>query len=101
MALTAIDTGTYSQHPVNAMMASAFLRRAQQVCPYLIGSQPGQLSVNGGTATIKWRRFEQETPTTTALTDVTTAAYGNGRSSDPPTNTDVTAAVAKYGQFYI
>src|SRR6185369_4418149 len=101
MALTAIDTGTYSPHPVNALMESAFLRRAQQVCPYLIGSQPGQLAFNAGTATIKWRRFEQETPTTTALSEITTAAYGNSRSSDTPTNTDVTAAVAKYGQFYI
>jgi len=82
-------------------MESAFLRRAQQVCPYLIGSQPGQLAFNAGTATIKWRRFEQETPTTTALSEITTAAYGNSRSSDTPTNTDVTAAVAKYGQFYI
>lgn len=101
MALTAIDTGTYSPHPVNAIMEQAFLRRAQQVCPYLIGSQPGQLAMNGGTATIKWRRFEQETPTTSALSEITTASYGNGRSSDTPTNTDVTALVAKYGQFYI
>lgn len=101
MALTAIDTGTYSPHPVNAMFEQAFLRRAQQVCPYFYGTQPGTMVKNGGTATMKWRRFEQETPTTTALTEITTASYGNGRSSDTPTNTDVTALVAKYGQFYI
>lgn len=101
MALTAIDTGTYSPHPINAIFQQQFLRRAQQTCPYLLGSQPGQLAMNGGTATVKWRRFEQETPTTTALTEITTAAYMGGRSSDTPTNTDVTAAVAKYGQFYI
>lgn len=101
MALTAIDTGTYSPHPVNALMEQAFLRRAQQVCPYLMGSQPGTMAFNAGTATIKWRRFEQVTPTTTALTEITTASYGNGRSSITPTNTDVSAAVAKYGQFFI
>src|SRR5512139_773783 len=101
MALTAVDTGTYSPHPVNAIMEQQFLRLAQQVCPYLIGSQPGTITQNGGSATVKWRRFEQETPTTTALSEVTTAAYGQGRSSDTPTNTDVTALVAKYGQFYI
>ena len=101
MALTAIDTGTYSPHPVNAIFQQQFLRRAQQVCPYLIGSQPGQLAFNGGTATVKWRRFEQETPSTSALSEITTAAYMGGRTSDTPTNTDVTALVAKYGQFYI
>jgi N4-gp56 family major capsid protein len=101
MALTAIDTGTYSPHPVNALFEQAFLRRAQQMCPYFYGTQPGTMVKNSGTATIKWRRFEQETPTTSALTQITTASYGNGRSSDTPTNTDVTALVAKYGQFYI
>lgn len=101
MALTAIDTGTYSQHPVNALFEQEFLRRAQQLCPYFMGTQPGQMMKNGGTATLKWRRFEQATPTTTALTEITTASYGNGRSSITPTNTDVTALSAKYGQFYI
>lgn len=101
MALTTSDTGTYSQHPVNALFEQQFLRRAQQVCPYFLGTQPGQMSKNAGTATLKWRRFEQETPTTTALTEITTASYGNGRSTDTPTNTDVTAVIAKYGQFYM
>ena len=101
MALTAVDTGTYSPHPVNALFEQEFLRRAQQVCPYFMGTQPASMAKNAGTATAKWRRFEQETPTTTALSEITTAAYGNGRSSDTPTNTDVTALMAKYGQFYI
>lgn len=101
MPLTAIDTGTYSAHPVNALFEQQFLRRAQQLCPYFMGTQPGTMVKNGGTATLKWRRFEQATPTTTALTEITTASYGNGRSSITPTNTDVTALVAKYGQFYI
>ena len=99
MALTTIDTGTYSPHPVNAVLEQVFLRRAQQLCPYLIGSKPGSLQQNGGTATIKWQRYAQVTPTTTALTEVTTAAYGQGRSSVTSTPTAVTAAVAKYGQF--
>lgn len=101
MALTAIDTGTYSPHPVNALFEQSFLRRAQQVCPYFAGTQPGQLENNAGTATLKWRRFEQETPTTSALSEITTAAFMGGRNADTPTNTDVTALVAKYGQFYI
>lgn len=99
MALTAIDTGTYSPHPINAILEQTFLRRAQQVCPYLIGSKPGTMQQNGGTATIKWQRYAQVTPTTTALTEVTTVAYGQGRSSVTSTPTAVTALVAKYGQF--
>jgi hypothetical protein len=63
---------------------------------------PGQINKQMGTSTIKWRRIEQETPSTTALTELTTtASYMQGRDADVPTFTDVTATVAKYGQFYI
>jgi N4-gp56 family major capsid protein len=67
-----------------------------------MGTMPGTLNKQMGTSTIKWRRIEQETPSTTALTELTgTAAYLQGRSADTPTFTDVTATVSKYGQFYI
>lgn len=102
MALTISATDVEVQKPVNAVFEQTFLRRAQQNCPYFAGTVPGDLIKNGGSATIKWRRFEQATPSTSALTELTTtSSYGMGRSSDVPTFTDVTAAVAKYGQFYI
>lgn len=102
MALTVTATDTELQKPVNVVFEQTFLRRAQQTCPYFAGTMPGQINKQAGTSTIKWRRIEQETPSTTALTEITgTAAFGMGRSSDTPSFTDVTATVAKYGQFYI
>ena len=102
MALTITATDVELQKPVNAVFEQTFLRRAQQNCPYFTGTVAGQLSKQMGTSTIKWRRIEQQTPSTTALTELTTTAtYMQGRNSDTPSFTDVTATVAKYGQFYI
>lgn len=102
MALTITATDTELQLPVNAVFEQTFLRRAQQNCPYFTGTTPGDLTKQMGTSTIKWRRIEQETPSTTALTELTsTAQYMQNRSVDTPTFTDVTATVSKYGQFYI
>jgi N4-gp56 family major capsid protein len=102
MALTIAATDVEVQKPVNAVFEQQFLRRAQQNCPYFAGTVPGSLMKQGGSATIKWRRIEQLTPSTTALSELTTTAtYMMGRSSDVPSFTDVTAAVAKYGQFFI
>jgi hypothetical protein len=41
MALTVSDT-TVLVKPVNAVFEQTFLRRAQQVCPYFIGTVPGR-----------------------------------------------------------
>lgn len=102
MALTITATDTELQKPVNVAFTEAFLRRASQKLPYFIGSQPGVMNMQAGTSTIKWRRIEQETPTTTALSELTgDASYMQGHTPDTPTFSDVTATVAKYGQFYI
>lgn len=100
--LTITATDSELQKPVNVVFEQTFLRRAQQVCPYFIGSQAGNLNRQQGTSTIKWRRIEQETPSTATLSELTTtASYMQGHTSDTPSFTDVTATVAKYGQFYI
>lgn len=102
MAQTITATDTELQKPVNVIFEQTFLRRAQQVCPYFAGTMPGEITKQSGTSTIKWRRIEQETPTTTALSELTTTStYMQGRDADTPTFTDVTATVGKYGQFYI
>ena len=102
MAQTITATDVELQKPVNVVFQQTFLRRAQQVCPYFAGTMPGTLNKQMGTSTIKWRRIEQETPSTSALTELTgTASYMQGRDADTPSFTDVTATVAKYGQFYI
>lgn len=102
MAQTITATDVELTKPVNVVFQQTFLRRAQQVLPYFAGTVPGSLTKQRGTSTIKWRRIEQETPTTTAITELTgTASFMMGRDSDTPTFTDVTATVSKYGQFYI
>lgn len=102
MAQTISATDVELQKPVNAVFQQTFLRRAQQVCPYFTGTQPGQLSKQQGAATVKWRRIEQLAPSVTALTELTTtASFMMARDSVTPTFTDVLATVSKYGQFYI
>lgn len=102
MASTITATDVELQKPVNVVFNQTFLRRAQQNCPYFAGSMPGQINKMQGTSTIKWRRIEQETPSTAALTELTgTAAFMMGRDADTPTFTDVLATLSKYGQYYI
>lgn len=100
--MTTITDTPILQKPVNAVFNQIFLRRAQQNCPYFTGTMPGSLITQGGSDVIKWRRIEQETPTVSALTELTTtSSWMQGRTADTPTITDVTATMAKYGQFYI
>lgn len=95
-------TDTELQKPINAIFQNTFLRNAKARAPYFMGTQPGTLVQNGNTSTIKWRRIENLTPTTTALAELTgTASYMQGRTASVASFTDVTATVAKYGQFYI
>lgn len=109
MALTVSATDTEVQKPVNVVYQQTLLRNARVLAPYFIGTNKGELSEGSGTSTIKWRRFNTSkdnasgiAPTTTALSEITgTAAYGMGRSSDTVHFTDVTATLAKYGQFFI
>src|SRR5712671_4241195 len=58
MALTLTDDATILTKPINAVFQQTFLRRAQQVCPYFTGTQPGTLTKQAGTSTIKWRCIE-------------------------------------------
>jgi N4-gp56 family major capsid protein len=76
------------------------LSAARKRLPYFNGTLPGTLEKAQGAASVKWRRIENLTAVTTALTEsteATTPAFGNGRNSVRPTITDVTVAIAKYG----
>ncbi|MFQ5623743.1 MAG: N4-gp56 family major capsid protein [Paracoccaceae bacterium] len=102
MATTISATDSELQKPVNTVFSQLFLRRAQQNCPYFVGTMPGQINRRRGTSTITWRRVDQLTPTTSALSELTTtASYMQGRSSVTASTTEVSATVSKYGQFYI
>lgn len=95
-------TDTELQKPVNVIFQASFLKQAMPCAPYFLGTKSGQLSKNGGSATVKWRRINALTPSTTALSELTgNASYMQGRSSTTLGTTDVTATVAKYGEFVI
>ena len=108
MTLAVSATDSEFQLPVNAILGQTLLRNAKSCAPYFIGSMPGQIQVQGGSATIKWRRFNTSldnasgpAPSTTPLSEVTTAAYMQGRTPVTAHHSDVTATCQKFGQFYI
>ena len=109
MALTVSATDTEVQKPVNVIYQQMLLRNARPLAPYYLGTSPGELVEHGGSATMKWRRYNTSAdnasgiaPTVTALSELTgNASYMQGRDADTAHFTDVTAAVSKYGQFFI
>ena len=101
MTLTVQDTSTYLTLPVNVIFQQTFLRNAMPRCPYFLGTVQGDVAKNRGTATASFRRIENVTPNVTALTQVSTASYMQGRTPNTLSLTNKTATVAKYGDFLI
>lgn len=85
--------------PLNAVFQQTFLRQATPLAPYFAGTKPASLNKQGGSNTVKWRRVDAITPSTSSLSEQTgNATYFGGRDAVAVANTDVTAAVSKYGQ---
>lgn len=109
MALDISATDTEVQKPVNVIYQQLLLENARPLCPYFVGTEPGSIAMHAGSATAAWRRYDTSAdnasgiaPSLTALSELTTTAgYGQGRSSDVVHFSAVTAAVSKYGQFFI
>lgn len=108
MALTVSATDSEVPLPVNTVFQQRFLRNARPLAPYYLGSMAGRISREEGAKQVTWRRFNTSmdnasgiSPTTSALSEVTTASYMQGQTPDTVHRSDVTATVAKYGQFYI
>jgi len=98
----AYTTTTTISAPVNVVFQNKMLAKAKPYCPYFVGSKGGDmLASKSGSYTVKWRRYENITPTTTALTELTGTASFPTRTGSSPSITDVTAAVSKYGDFFI
>ena len=100
MALLQSNFASTVPAPVNFVLMETLLSAARKRLPYFNGTLPGSLEKAQGAASVKWRRIENLTAVTTALsesTEGTTPAFGNGRSSVRPTITDVTVAIAKFG----
>lgn len=96
-----ITTTTDISAPVNVVLQAEMLRQAKANCPYFVGSEPAEIAEHSGTFTAKWRRYENLTPTTTPLTELTGAVSFPTRVGSTPTITDVTATVQKYGDFIV
>ena len=102
MALTISATDVELPKPVNNVFIQTFLRRARVLCPYFVGTKPGMIEKNSGTLTAKWRRFTNLATAITPLAELAVeASYMQGRSAAALAVTDITATVAKYGNFVI
>jgi N4-gp56 family major capsid protein len=102
MALTVSATDTELPKPVNTIFQQTLLRNARVRAPYFIGTQSAEVMRQRGTLTTTWRRIENLSAATTALTEITgNAAYGQGRTPAALSVSDVTATASKYGNFVI
>jgi|SaaInl7_200m_RNA_FD_contig_81_290928_length_2832_multi_15_in_0_out_0_4 N4-gp56 family major capsid protein len=95
--MTVTTTSTLTA-PVNYVFQRRLLKNAKARCPYFEGSTPGDiLPSHEGTFSVRWRRIENLTPTTSALSEETGSRSFPLRTGSVPTITQPTATVAKYG----
>jgi len=98
--MAALTTATSNiNSPVNFVLMKALLSAARKKLPFFNGTLSASMQKEGnGAASVKWRRIENLTAVTTALSEVNgTAAAFLGRDAVRPTYTDITATVQKYG----
>lgn len=95
----AVTTTTEIAGPVNVDFQLNLLRNAKSRAPYFVGSMPGEIMENSGTFTAKWRRIENLTPVTTALSELTGGISFPTRTGVQPSVTDYSATLSKYGNF--
>jgi N4-gp56 family major capsid protein len=96
MALTTTTTITT---PVDVVFQTTLLRNAKAMCPYFEGTEAATVAEHAGTFTAKWRRIENLSVPSTALTELTGSLAFPTRTADQPTVTDITATVSKFGNF--
>jgi N4-gp56 family major capsid protein len=84
---------------VSYQLMKGLLSAARKKLPFFNGTLPGQLTKNGGTASVKWERLDNLAAATTALSEIqgTTSTVFFGRDTVRPVQSTVTAAMAKYG----
>lgn len=104
MAQVTTNFGSNVPAPINNVYMRGLLSAARKTLPFFNGTLPGTLEKAAGSATVKWRRIENLTAVTTALSELSagaTATFGLGRTAVNPTITNITKAVAKYGNAII
>ena len=101
MATAPITTQSQIAGPVNVVFQQTLLRNAKAHCPYFAGTVPAEIAEHSGSFTAKWRRIENLTPVTSALSELTGNVAFPTRASVQPSVTDVTKAVSKYGNYIL
>ena len=102
MAATITTLTSNITAPVDYVLMRGLLSSARKRLPYFNGTLAGTLEKHQGAMNVKWRRIENLAPVTTALGEVTgTMVFGNGRNSVQAVITDVTVAMAKYGNWIL
>lgn len=98
MALVVSST-SYVALGVNFQLIKGLLSAARRHLPMFNGSLPGELTKNGSTASVKWERIDNLSPATTALAQIdgTSSSVFFGRSTVTPNVSNVSVAMAKYG----
>lgn len=98
MATAVATFATHVPAPVNFVLMKGLLQAARKKLPYFNGTLPGQLDKNGGSASVKWERINNLSAATTALGEFQgNSSYLLGRQLVTPTVSNVTKAMAKYG----
>jgi N4-gp56 family major capsid protein len=97
MTVSSSGEATLNQYPVNFQLMRMLLMAAKTRCPFFSGTNQGELSMNAGTASVKWERIENLSPVPTPLTEINGALTFPTRAAVVPTITPITATMAKYG----
>lgn len=102
MALTVSATDTELPAPVNAVFNQTLLRNARVRAPYYVGTMPAELTRHKGSFQASFRRIENLSEATTALSELQGAAsYMQSRNAAALSVSAVNATVSKYGNFVI
>lgn len=102
MALIISATNTELPAPLNAVFQQTLLRNARMRAPYFAGTVAAELTKQRGSFQASFRRIENLTEATSALTELQgNASYMQGRNAAALSVTAVNATVAKYGNFVI
>ncbi len=96
-----ITTTSQIAGPVNFVFQETLLRTARPRAVYFAGSVPAEIREHEGTFSAKWRRIENLSAATSALSELTGNVAFPTRTSVQPSVTDITATVSKYGNFII
>jgi N4-gp56 family major capsid protein len=95
----ALTTQSEIAGPVNVVFQTTLLRNAKARCPYFEGTESATISEHSGTFTAKWRRIENLTVPSAALSELTGTLAFPTRVAEQPSVTDITATVSKFGNF--